>query len=68
MFLLLYMCVIILSSLSPSCYFFINVFGFVSSFPPKQTCNCKKGTDWPKMWMEAQHNIYIEKLFVIGQQ
>ena len=22
-----------------------------------QTCNCKKGRDWLKRWVEAQHNI-----------
>ena len=23
-----------------------------------QTCKCKKGTDWLKRWVEAQHNIF----------
>ena len=23
-----------------------------------QTCNCKKGSDWLKRWVEAQHNIF----------
>ena len=23
-----------------------------------QTCNCKKGSDWLKKWVEAQHNIF----------
>ena len=32
-----------------------------------RTCNCKKGTDWLKTWVEAQHNIYVEKCFVDGQ-
>ena len=32
-----------------------------------QTCNCKNGTDWLKRWVEAQHNIYVEKCFVIDQ-
>ena len=29
--------------------------------------NVKKDTDWLKRWMEAPHNIYVEKCFVIGQ-
>ena len=32
-----------------------------------QICHCKKGTDWLKRWVEAQHNIYVKKCFVIGQ-
>ena len=28
-----------------------------ASFRP-QTCKCKKGTDWLKRWVEAQHNIF----------
>ena len=23
-----------------------------------QTCKCKKGSDWLKRWVEAQHNIF----------
>ena len=23
-----------------------------------QTCNCRKGSDWLKRWVEAQHNIF----------
>ena len=23
-----------------------------------QTCICKKGSDWLKRWVEAQHNIF----------
>ena len=32
-----------------------------------QTYNCIKGTDWLKRWVDTQHNIYVEKCFVIGQ-
>ena len=32
-----------------------------------QTCNYKKGTDWLKGLVEAQHNIEVEKCFVTGQ-
>ena len=32
-----------------------------------QTCNCKKGTDWRKRWVEAQRNINVENCFVVGQ-
>ena len=28
-----------------------------------QTCKCKKGTDWLKRWVEAQHNIFSCKVF-----
>ena len=28
-----------------------------------QTCKCKKGTDWLKRWVEAQHNILSCKVF-----
>ena len=24
-----------------------------------QTCNCKKGSDWLKRWVEAQHNFFL---------
>ena len=27
-------------------------------FKRPQTCKCKKGTDWLKRWVEAQHNIF----------
>ena len=40
--------------------------GGIMSFR-SQTGNCEKGTDWLKRWVEAQHNIYVEKCFVIGQ-
>ena len=33
-----------------------------------QTCNCIKGSDWLKRWVEAQHNILVVRYFVIGQQ
>ena len=23
-----------------------------------QACSCKKGSDWLKRWVEAQHNIF----------
>ena len=28
-----------------------------------QTCKCKKGSDWLKRWVEAQHNIFKLKVF-----
>ena len=28
-----------------------------------QTCKCKKGSDWLKRWVEAQHNILSCNVF-----
>ena len=32
-----------------------------------QTIDCKKGSDLHTSWVEAQHNIYVVKCFMIGQ-
>ena len=32
-----------------------------------QTIDSKKGSDWLTRWVEAQHNIYVVKCFLIGQ-
>ena len=42
-------------------------FKFPAGLCRSQTCNCKKSTDWLKRWVDSQHNIYVEKCFVIGQ-
>ena len=36
---------------STECHYVCHASAFRS-----QTCNCKKGSDWPKRWMEGQHN------------
>ena len=36
-------------------------------FLGEQTIDCKKGSDWLTRWVEAQHNIYVVKCFLIGQ-
>ena len=30
---------------------------YICKYRP-QTCKCKKGSDWLKRWVEAQHNIF----------
>ena len=33
-----------------------------------QTCNCKKGSDRLKRWMEAQHDILVVRCFMANNK